>query len=1225
MERKTLFRRRRGSALVMVLGILSILMLLAITFGTFVRTERSGSTNLKNGAVARNSLYTAVGRVMEAIDLSFDSPDGDWPVPIWPNPWLASSSFTDDDHILSTKRGSLDPHLDVPGLTSNERNSLAKIEDQKTARVLTAEIAQYLSPSQLSLVRNAKCKWAPLKGAVTATKRGTSRGGGALGNVGRPEGDDLIGRYAFVVLDTTGLPDMNVIGLNDSGPAGRDPADPTTFVLPYSSVSGAVEDRIHKAENKPPFAFKSFVKNLDDFADNRIFASLADARAACASATFDTGPFSKDDLLPADLFAGFSPSLQELNPAGRPKIFFPAQADFAKYSDKAVKAFFGRVFAAMVAVFARSREADPDADVTATSYEKDQLKIFPGTGCEYQLNRSALAAVAIMDGADGDNTPGKFDNDSASVDYWRSNDCTGQDVSAPDKDQIPGGPKERVLAGDSAKLENVRKDRSGDSPHYLNFPCTESAFLVDSVCAWVEWSEPDLDDPDEGAEAEYEGTLHVKARVVCANTTDEKSEHTPRVRMQWFVMPGEPAVNFSSKAGDEKIWEDQLEWDENGDKMIDWDELFVDGPTRKDPADTGWEKDSLSDDKNRKDAKIVTIEDEYEFTVKAQAVPKVDDDGEPVDWLFLPPTRAEYDLDDKYEEYGPDGDHPSGLSHPEDVFIPVAVKIFVQDEKKSTGNGFVPVQEVPAPALETDSEKGWWIRVNPCVYHGPGSDFSGAGDPWGDPAAGDGNAGGWAICLAPPFAYDTTSLGDVDRNTLQSFWVNDQWSRSSSGGGNVWGGGGTEAPDEVLEELFWNGSGKNKGNANFSENFVDGNAGWDGSGATTLRESWLASFSAYSKYAAAADKKTGPFGKWLDRSSHKYMPDFLHKAGKNREVFHKDQDEDFSMSELYTRIPANGWKSAADLGSAMCGPYETLSLFKTWRAAGGVDFHPVLDYFASESDRYPSTNDVNRYVSNGRGDFRPQIGDMDWSGLSAEGADLFSAAHNGRVNLNLPRLVKVSTTSGRGERCSPVRYNPFPAAMVFNGASPYSNSDGQVRSIGEEEAFALAFDVCRMLENAGTGDENLRDVTWGESFRFSSDSSSVRRPFVRNVSFLGQGSATDNQLLHDFLVYQLEGSGTKNRYPQNDADREGLLRATVDGFCTRGQTFLAIIRADAYSPKFGENESAEDGSTLATTHALVELFRDPVPVRAADGSLPVDGDGNPIVYHNWYIRSFRVF
>ena len=51
----------------------------------------------------------------------------------------------------------------------------------------------------------------------------------------------------------------------------------------------------------------------------------------------------------------------------------------------------------------------------------------------------------------------------------------------------------------------------------------------------------------------------------------------------------------------------------------------------------------------------------------------------------------------------------------------------------------------------------------------------------------------------------------------------------------------------------------------------------------------------------------------------------------------------------------------------------------------------------------------------------------------------------------------------------------------------------------------------------------------------------------------------------------------------------------------------------------------QDGTTLATTHAIVELFRDPVPAHGPDGVLlPSDGEG-PVAYHNWYIRSFRVF
>lgn len=1249
MKRKTLLPRRRGSALIMVLGMLAILMLMAIAFGTFVRTERSGSTNLKNGAVARNALYTAVGRVIEAIDLSFDSPDGDWPVAVWPNPWIASSKYTDDDFVISDKRGTLDKHDDGTSLTQNQRNRLAQHEDATMARVLTDEIARYLSPAQLALARNAKCKWAPLNGAITATKRNASRDGGLLGDIGRPEGDDLIGRYAFVVLDTTGLPDMNAIGLNDQGPEKRDPSDPTTFVLPAASVAGTVEDARRKANNDPPYAFTSFVKDLDDFADNRMFASLADARETCSSATFDTGPFSKGDVLPADLFAGFSPSLEELNPAGLPKIAFPSQKDFGAYPNEAVKALFGRVFSAMVAVFARSREAAEEG--TATTYANDQMTIFPGTAWQYKLNRSALAAVSIMDGVDGDNTPGWCDNTSASVNYWN---LFGYD---PDHNNDYNQKKNRVSAphevGGRTPAEYVLADVNGQKDsdlrgNRLNFPCTESAYLVDSVSAWITWKKPnqrELDAADDGESYAYSATFHVKALVRCANTTDETSKHTPKLKMEWFVLPGEPREKYSTKYKGEEILENDLEWeDEDEEKLIDWDDLFEytakkKQPVRGHPRETDWEKGSSTDDRNLTDAPIISIEDEFDFEVEVQAVagPDEDGDGEPDDWKFLPPTRAQYDLDDAYGDYGPGGTHPKSKSHIQDVFIPVAVKIYVQDMKSSTGNDFVDVQQVPAPALEADSAKGWWVRVNPCVYHGPESSFTGADDPWGDPEDGKGNAGGWAFCLAPPFAFDTTSLRDpYGENAQMNFWVGDLMSRSEEGAGV--GSGGYSASDNVLESLFWTGKGNNKGNAMFSESFLAGSAAVGGTAVSTLQENWLSDYANYSKYKNASDmtaaqkaagQKAGPFGVWLDRGSNPFMPDFLHKAGKSREVFHKEIDETLSLTELYSRIPAAGYKCAADLGNAMCGPFETLSLFKTWRATGGSDFHPVLDYFATESDRYPSTNDIRKYVVNGGGEFKPDKGDMDWKGLSREGDDLFSAAHNGRVNLNLPRLVRAGNPPTRGERCSPARCNPFPAAMVFNGAKVFSKKEQggspSPRWIGEEEAFKLAFDVCQMLEGLGTGDESLRDVSWGESLRFSTSSNSVRRPFVRNISFLGQGKGDDNLLLSDFLAYRLEGSGTKGHYPQNDADREGLLRATADGFCTRGQTFLAIIRADAYSPKFGENKSAEDGSTLATTHALVELFRDPVAARAPDGSLPVDEDGNPIVYHNWYIRSFRVF
>ena len=131
------------------------------------------------------------------------------------------------------------------------------------------------------------------------------------------------------------------------------------------------------------------------------------------------------------------------------------------------------------------------------------------------------------------------------------------------------------------------------------------------------------------------------------------------------------------------------------------------------------------------------------------------------------------------------------------------------------------------------------------------------------------------------------------------------------------------------------------------------------------------------------------------------------------------------------------------------------------------------------------------------------------------------------------------------------------------------------------------------------------------------------RNAVKNLSFLGMGGSDENKFLHDFLEPP-DRPVNVNQQPQCDYDREGLFRGIVDGFTTRGQTYLVVIRADAYSPKFGENDSVQDGTTLATTHAIVELFRDPLPARAPDGSFPSDGEG-PVAYHNWYVRSFRVF
>ena len=975
------------------------------------------------------------------------------------------------------------------------------------------------------------------------------------------------------------------------------------------------------------------MKDLEEFAATRksspdrgvrpdhLFDSLANARALCPDA-FDEGPFHKDDILPADLFAGFSPSLEDLNPAGRPKIVLPKQVDFNGWTENQVLNFFKRVFGAMITVFARSRTPDP---TDSPDPKGDWISIFEGVDdLKYDLNRSALAAVALMDGLDKDNIPGKFKGKNATVKYWY--DLTGL-VSAMHevkgkqvKDAILHNP-EKGKEVDLGLGENARTcdyvQKHFQDLEYLNFPCTESAFLLESVYAWITW------DPDDfgtqpmfiGESHEYHGSIHVAARVRCLNVSEESHKHKPKVEVWWGSIEGNPNGDTSSgSSGIEWLESDNTKdnlqlVEDNWGPVIDWTDfqdqtiLQIVDPQNPDISDIGDEFDDT--DSKHRSFTAASIQDRS-FTVTVQACSN--GLGE---LKFYPPTRAEYNLNPDYEGFGLDGSLPDPLSASQDVSVPLKAMVKVYDK---TDGSFQLVQQVPAPALEEKYPGEWWIRINPCVYHGPASDFGG-NPPFGSPAEGnEGNAVGWAYCLVPQFAFDTTSMPAGDKKI--NFWVCDAAGRSSGGGGVNYGDINFQEPAPELDKYLWT-----EGNANVVEWLV----GWgpyEDPESTTMQVTWLAN--------DGEDPQIGykPFTEWLFKDSE-FRPDCLHAVSSGKasgnQPFHKTAGK-YLAEDLYTRIPANGYSCAAELGSVMCGPYETLSLFKAWRMGENprVDFHPVLDYFTTEKNRAPDIE--NSAVAKEEDGFDRESGDLFLEDLSDAGDYLYSAAHNGRVNLNAPSLVRASTTSGRGVRHS--RRNPFPIASVFNGAKVYGTA-GNERYVGERDAFSYAFSLCRTLEGV-EADQGTRNVSWGKSSRFSTTNDTVWRSFVRNLSALGAGDRDSNPLLEKFVQSSPEdGSGNvgngKEYRPANDWEREGLIRATADGFTTRGQTFLAIIRADAYSPKFGENESAEDGATLATTHALVELFRDPVPARAPDGSLPLDSNGRPILYHNWYIRSFRVF
>ena len=314
-------RQSEGSALVVVLGILSVMMLMAIAFSMFTRTERSGTTNLKNSFVARQSLQTALSRALEAVDLSFDNPSNNWAVPVWREPYLASSSEASNDYFNSRQ-------LD------NDENAEAKI--------LNAEMAACLTPAQLALVRSADVQWAPIYASIGAKGRVHGTSSGIYGSEGRVADDALIGRYAFVVLDTTGLLDMNKAGYDQDSGAREDTSgeDPSAFILPSRTSTDyplSLRDAAQFLRGRR--AAGSFFSTADMISWTALqdcerlgiktgdYPSMAflypgdsDRLQNSCKGTADDGPY-----FPADLFSGVTTSLDEITPEGHPKIPLPDQ------------------------------------------------------------------------------------------------------------------------------------------------------------------------------------------------------------------------------------------------------------------------------------------------------------------------------------------------------------------------------------------------------------------------------------------------------------------------------------------------------------------------------------------------------------------------------------------------------------------------------------------------------------------------------------------------------------------------------------------------------------------------------------------------------------------------------------------------------------------------------------------------------------------------------------
>ena len=269
--------------------------------------------------------------------------------------------------------------------------------------------------------------------------------------------------------------------------------------------------------------------------------------------------------------------------------------------------------------------------------------------------------------------------------------------------------------------------------------------------------------------------------------------------------------------------------------------------------------------------------------------------------------------------------------------------------------------------------------------------------------------------------------------------------------------------------------------------------------------------------------------------------------------------------------------TAGELGNLLIGPWETLSLLYTFRPNGGKDFHRAIDYFSPVTAQFPKPADVGSQA----------LKDID--------KEHVPAVHSGRVNLNAPHTV-ICTDEDAMMGVTNSLYNVEPLAAVLTGAA-----------VNEGAETALTYNQACDVADAFYAETDLdEDSTAGNAIMVRKLSD------LGNIDEAGKESPVLRTLMADRASLKI----------YSDADREGVIRNSIAGITTRGQTYLVILRADAYSPKYGST-SAGDGTTLASTHAIVELWRDSEPARTPDGRLFPIGTTTPT--HSWYVRSVRWF
>jgi hypothetical protein len=309
--------------------------------------------------------------------------------------------------------------------------------------------------------------------------------------------------------------------------------------------------------------------------------------------------------------------------------------------------------------------------------------------------------------------------------------------------------------------------------------------------------------------------------------------------------------------------------------------------------------------------------------------------------------------------------------------------------------------------------------------------------------------------------------------------------------------------------------------------------------------------------------------------------------------FDPEQGTDYSFSRV------------GQLGLLPIGTYKTISLLDGFcRRSNGKFFRVprqrVLDEFTMGAPRDEGTSG---------------------SGNNA-GKPVKSAIFQSKLNLNPPRNLHWEQDED-GEywlESDKLDYNllPLTAALTDCPLREWGNTDNTKKRIDWQTAEKLAE---AYAENIARSDDDAREESLVDGkavSRWNSDGA------VRDLSVLGRcgriwddpkSSEVDEDPSWDTILRDEAKALT-------DFDREGIVRNSAGMFTARQQLFTILLKADSFTPKFGFND-AEHGTSLASVEAIAHVWRDPDPLRDADGKPVRDWQGNPI--HPWVLLDVYQF